>query len=201
VQLANGVQAARQHQVDPQPLHRADDLAHSVQDPVAEQAVGGDRHGAQRREVNRLGPANPAQQFGEVFAQERFAAGNVQLPQAVEFRGGEQPGPGCQGQIGDGLGDAPDVAHAAAADAAVGDFETDRLQRGGFAGPAQVAVAQAVDQQFQSDATLVHDSSLETPCQPEQAGLRPAGRGSRPAGRNDVAVAILAALRRLPTRS
>ena len=55
-----------------------DDLSDSLQDALGEDAVRSDGHGPQPGEVTGLGLADPAQQFRQVFAQERFPAGDVQ---------------------------------------------------------------------------------------------------------------------------
>ena len=78
---------------------------------------------------------------------ERLPASDVHFPQSFELRRREQRGPNRKFEIGDLFGDAPDVAHAAAADATVGDFEADRLQCSGFSRQPQILITATIGEQ------------------------------------------------------
>jgi hypothetical protein len=84
------------------------------------------------------------EEFAQVIPQKRLTPGKVQFPEAPKFWRGKQFQPVQKVKVGNVPRNLPDIAHAASADTAMGDFEAYRFKPVWFAGEFQQAIAKAI---------------------------------------------------------
>ena len=162
-----GIEGAGDDQLQPRSAHRFKHLGDHSKDAVGKDPVGGDGDRSQSFQVSLLEFTDAQHERDKVVAQERLAAGDVQLPHIGKKLAGEKGDPVFEGQVGHRLRDVPDVAHHAPADATMGDLETHCLRFPWSSGQTKAAVAETVPDEARSyyscDSQIPHDFIVSLP--------------------------------------
>jgi hypothetical protein len=148
MQISDGVHSAHKNQVYAPLLQMPDEFPGKTENSVRQDSVGGYCKSSQSWKMSGLNVANRLQELFHIAAQKGLPSGQVQLPEVVEFRGAEQFLPDGQIEVWNFRGDLPDIAHAAPADTAVGDFEAQGFKPVRLAADSQPPIAHAVADEF-----------------------------------------------------